>query len=140
MRRSIDMSVLASSTLTLTAPSYQRAQGQAEVSQTTTATTPTPPVNPAPRPRSKWDSLKLEDDDESGGPAGGQGGSSESGGQGIDAFFQKLYADADDDTRRAMMKSYTESGGTSLSTNWADVQKGEVQARPPDGMEAKKWT
>ena len=36
-------------------------------------------------------------------------------------FFQKLYEQADEDTKRAMMKSYQESGGTSLSTNWSDV-------------------
>lgn len=36
-------------------------------------------------------------------------------------FFKKIFADADDDTKKAMMKSYQESGGTALSTNWADV-------------------
>ena len=36
-------------------------------------------------------------------------------------FFKKLFADADEDTKRAMMKSYQESGGKSLSTNWGDV-------------------
>ncbi|RJE26050.1 hypothetical protein PHISCL_01575 [Aspergillus sclerotialis] len=45
----------------------------------------------------------------------------------VDGFFKKLYANADPDTRRAMMKSYVESQGTSLSTNWAEVGKGKVE-------------
>ncbi|EEP78944.1 predicted protein [Uncinocarpus reesii 1704] len=49
----------------------------------------------------------------------------------VDAFFKKLYAGADDDTRRAMMKSYYESKGTALSTNWSEVGKGPVQEHPP---------
>lgn len=49
----------------------------------------------------------------------------------VDSFFKKLYADADPDTRRAMMKSYYESEGTALSTNWDEVGKGKVEARPP---------
>lgn len=38
-----------------------------------------------------------------------------------------------------MMKSFTESGGTSLSTDWDDVGKRTVEAVPPEGVEAKKW-
>ena len=54
-------------------------------------------------------------------------------------FFKTLYKGADPDTQKAMMKSYQESNGTALSTNWADVSKGKVETSPPDGMEAKKW-
>ncbi|CEN60173.1 hypothetical protein ASPCAL02614 [Aspergillus calidoustus] len=52
---------------------------------------------------------------------------SDFGGDPVDGFFKKLYAGADDDTRRAMIKSFTESNGTSLSTNWGEVGKGKVQ-------------
>lgn len=54
-------------------------------------------------------------------------------------FFKTLYKGADPDTQKAMMKSYQESNGTALSTNWADVSKGKVETTPPDGMEAKQW-
>ncbi|PLB43128.1 SGT1 and CS domain protein [Aspergillus steynii IBT 23096] len=53
------------------------------------------------------------------------------GGDPVDSFFKKLYAGADPDTRRAMIKSYVESQGTSLSTNWNEVGQGKVEARPP---------
>ncbi|KAL4894612.1 hypothetical protein BDV59DRAFT_175796 [Aspergillus ambiguus] len=53
------------------------------------------------------------------------------GGDPVDGFFKKLYANADPDTRRAMVKSYVESQGTSLSTNWNEVSQGKVEARPP---------
>ncbi|OJJ48455.1 hypothetical protein ASPZODRAFT_150681 [Penicilliopsis zonata CBS 506.65] len=49
----------------------------------------------------------------------------------VDSFFKKLYANADPDTRRAMIKSFTESQGTALSTNWSEVEKGKVDVRPP---------
>lgn len=54
-------------------------------------------------------------------------------------FFAKLYKDVDDDTRRAMMKSYVESNGTVLTTNWEEAKKKTFETSPPDGMEAKKW-
>ena len=61
------------------------------------------------------------------------------GGDEANFFFKKLYASADPDTKRAMMKSYTESNGTVLSTNWDEVGKAKVETSPPDGMEAKSW-
>jgi len=57
----------------------------------------------------------------------------------LNSFFQKIFGDADEDTKRAMMKSYQESGGTTLSTNWEDVKKGKVEVKPPAGSEWKKW-
>lgn len=56
-----------------------------------------------------------------------------------DAFFQKLYANADPDTKRAMMKSFIESNGTTLNTNWDDVKNKKVETSPPEGMELKHW-
>ncbi|KAI0849177.1 SGS-domain-containing protein [Daldinia vernicosa] len=57
----------------------------------------------------------------------------------VNSFFQKLYKDADDDTRRAMMKSYVESNGTSLSTSWAEAKSKTYKTLPPEGAEAKQW-
>ncbi|KAJ3303322.1 Cochaperone protein [Blyttiomyces sp. JEL0837] len=57
----------------------------------------------------------------------------------LNALFQKIYKDASDETRRAMMKSYVESNGTCLSTNWDEVGKGKVPVTPPEGMVAKKF-
>ncbi|EJT97756.1 CS-domain-containing protein [Dacryopinax primogenitus] len=42
-------------------------------------------------------------------------------------MFAKLYADADEDVKKAMIKSYTESNGTSLSMNWDEVKKARVE-------------
>lgn len=116
-------------------PSYDAAAAAASSSTSSAPTT----AAISGRPRSKWDDLKLDEDED--GAKAESGDASKPTGQGasIDSFFQQLYADADDDTRRAMMKSYQESGGTSLSTNWSQVSKGKVETKPPSGMEAKKW-
>ncbi|CAG8766211.1 7280_t:CDS:2, partial [Dentiscutata erythropus] len=37
----------------------------------------------------------------------------------LNSLFQQLYRDADDDTKRAMLKSYTKNSDTCLSTNWS---------------------
>jgi len=73
-----------------------------------------------------WDSIAKDtkEDDDSGNP---------------DALFKHLFKDADEDMRRAMMKSYVESNGTALSTDWNSVSKEKVECSPPDGMVAKKW-
>ena len=65
----------------------------------------------------------------------------------LQTFFSGIYANADDDTKRAMIKSFTESGGTTLSTDWSSIGKGELPCveltadlaektavRPPEGM------
>ena len=51
--------------------------------------------------------------------------------EGIDKFLQRIYANASDDAKRAMNKSYFESVGTVLSTNWEDVGKRKVEPQPP---------
>ena len=54
-------------------------------------------------------------------------------------FFKHLFKGADPDQKRAMMKSFTESGGTVLSTDWNQVGSKTIVPEPPEGMEAKKY-
>lgn len=61
------------------------------------------------------------------------------GGDEVNAFFKQIYKSASPDARRAMMKSYQESNGTALSTNWDEVGKGKVETVPPAGMEERSW-
>lgn len=74
------------------------------------------------------DKSAMDDDDD------------DDGGDDSNKFFKKLFKGASPETQRAMMKSYTESNGTALSTNWEEVSKGKVETVPPEGMEAKDWS
>jgi len=58
------------------------------------------------------------------------------------SLFKGIYGDADENTRRAMIKSFQTSNGTVLSTNWDEVKTKDYEGKdavPPTGQEVHKW-
>jgi len=91
-----------------------------------------------PQARKNWDSVTktiLESEK----PKSSADDPNVSGDSTLNEFFQNIFSNADDDTKRAMMKSFQESGGTALSTNWDEVGKAPVPIKAPSGSEARKW-
>jgi len=91
-----------------------------------------------PQARKNWDSVTttILDSEK---PKSSTDDPNVSGDSTLNEFFQNLFTNADEDTKRAMMKSFQESGGTALSTNWEEVQKAPVPIKPPAGSESRKW-
>lgn len=96
---------------------------------------------PAPRRQRNWDKLVLEDEEEERElhKKGYEQDPNWGGDTALQRMFEKLYAGATDEQRMAMIKSYQESNGTSLSTNWDEVKQAPVETRPPESMIAKKY-
>ncbi|XP_027366400.1 protein SGT1 homolog [Abrus precatorius] len=91
------------------------------------------PTYPSSKPkRTDWDKLEAQVKQE-------EKEEKLDGDAALNKFFRGIYLDADEDARRAMSKSFVESNGTVLSTNWREVGSKKVEGSPPDGMELKKW-
>ncbi|CAK7237058.1 Cochaperone protein [Sporothrix curviconia] len=109
-------------------PVPPKAPAPADIPAATKPSGPVYPTSSRTGPKN-WDKLAADDDDDD---DGGDGKS-------VDAFFKQLYANSTPEQQRAMNKSFTESNGTALSTDWTSVGKGKVEVKPPEGVEAKSW-
>merc|ERR1719277_386520 len=85
--------------------------------------TPNQPAYPTSNKKKKdWNSIdkEIEADLKNEKPEGDQA---------LNKLFKEIYDRADDDTRRAMNKSFQTSGGTVLSTNWGEVAKSDYEGK-----------
>jgi suppressor of G2 allele of SKP1 len=78
--------------------------------------------------KTNWDQLEKEAKEEA-----------KKEGDGLNNFFHDIFKGGSDEQRRAIEKSFYESGGTVFSTNWNEVGKDKVKGSAPQGMEMKYW-
>ncbi|KAL0015881.1 hypothetical protein SO802_002950 [Lithocarpus litseifolius] len=89
------------------------------------------PAYPSSMPRKRdWDKLEAQVKQE-------EKEEKLDGDAGVNRMFQDIYLNADEDMRRAMSKSFMESNGTVLSTDWTDVGSKKVEATAPDDTKSQ---
>lgn len=85
-------------------------------------------VYPSSRGAKNWDDIVKSEPEEE--PTGDHA---------LDKLFKDIFKGGTEEQRKAMMKSYVESGGTVLSTNWDEVGSKKVEGQAPSGLEMKSW-
>ena len=100
--------------------------------------TPSEPARAAPaypssfnKKKTNWDAMarEVEEEEKKATPGGS-----------INDAFKKMYDLVDDDTKRAMIKSYQTSGGTVFSTNWAEVSQKDYAGKDrPEAVKGCEW-
>lgn len=81
---------------------------------------------PSSKGNKNWDTLTDEEDKLQGDAE-------------LNRLFQDIFSKGSDEQKKAMLKSFYESGGTVLSTNWDEVGKAKVDVSPPKGLEVHRW-
>ncbi|XP_030376196.1 protein SGT1 homolog [Scaptodrosophila lebanonensis] len=90
------------------------------------------PILVAPTIQTKnWDRLLNEEEKAEEKDAKGE--------EALNQLFKKIYSSSSPEVQKAMNKSFSESGGTVLSTNWSEVSKEKVTVKPPEGTEFREW-
>ncbi|XP_028774837.1 protein SGT1 homolog A [Neltuma alba] len=112
--------------------SFEYSKGALPQTKSISSTGSHRPAYPSSKPKKDWDKLeaqvkKEEKEEKLDGDAG------------LNKLFRDIFQNADEDMRRAMTKSFVESNGTVLSTDWKEVGSKKVEGSPPEGMEMKKW-
>ena len=65
---------------------------------------------------------------------------SKDGNEGMWRLFRDIYAKGNEETRRAMIKSFQTSGGTVLSTNWDEVKDKDYEGKDrPEAPKGQEW-
>ena len=97
-----------------------------------TASTFKPSYPTSCKVKKNWDSLDKEIERELGKEVAAE--------DGMMKLFKEIYERGDENTRKAMIKSFQTSSGTVLSTNWNEVSEKDYEGKDkPDAPKGQEW-